>query len=97
MRPSGPDTQTSRLRRRPEARAVGAMCALLLAASARVVAQPDLLTWFYRVAYGTAVIFRPLLPRPKSVSGRPGPLGRVFRGLFAGTERVISLLLRDRR
>jgi len=42
MRPSGPDTQTSRLRRRPEARAVGLVFALLLAASARVAAQPDL-------------------------------------------------------
>jgi hypothetical protein len=42
MRPSGPDTQTSRLPRRPEARVVGAVFALLLAASASVVAQPDL-------------------------------------------------------
>ncbi len=62
-----------------------------------LVVQPDLLTWFYRVVYGTAVIFRPLLPRPKSASDRPGPLGTVLRGVFAATERVISLLLRDRR
>jgi hypothetical protein len=42
MRPSGPDTQTSRLRRRPEARAIGVVFALLLAASAHGVTQPDL-------------------------------------------------------
>jgi signal peptidase I len=63
-----------------------------------IVVHPDLLTWFYRVSYGLSSVTRPLLGRHRRPAETPpGPLGRAARALFAGTERLLSSLLRDRR
>ena len=62
-----------------------------------VVVEPDILTWFYRVAYGLSGPFRPLFPGSGAAGRPPGILGRTVRVLFAGTERLFSAMLRDRR
>jgi len=63
-----------------------------------LVVQGDILTWFYRTSYHLHSLARPLLPRPMRADGpSPGPFGRAVRSLFAGVERLLSAMLRDRR
>ncbi len=63
-----------------------------------LVVQPDLLTWFYRFCYAPYAFLRPLLPRSiRAPESPPGPLGRAIRTLFAGMEKLLSAMLRDRR
>jgi hypothetical protein len=62
-----------------------------------IVVQPDILTRFYRTSYRLHTLVRPLLPRTGGAAGSPpGPLGRAARALFAGVERLLSVLLPDR-
>lgn len=64
-----------------------------------MVVQPDILTWFYRTTYRLNTLVHSLLPRSgkPARSHPPGPLGRAVRTLFAGLERLLSAMLRDRR
>jgi signal peptidase I len=62
----------------------------------RVVAlEADALTLFYRLAFGVHSMLRPLLPAATQ-GATPGPFGRAARAVFAGLERVFSLLLPSR-
>jgi signal peptidase I len=72
--------------------------ASLQSGPAKVVAlEPDLLAYFYRLAYGIYAVLRPVLPDPPPEGVRPGPLGRVARAAFAAGERLMSLFLPQRR
>lgn len=64
----------------------------------RVVAlEADALTLFYRLAHGIHRLIRPILPKPAPPETPITFPGRVGRALFAGTERLLSLLLPGRR
>ncbi len=64
----------------------------------RVIAlEPDALARFYRAAWFLGRLLRPILPRALPPDGRVGPVGRAARSLFASAERILSLLLPDRR
>jgi signal peptidase I len=62
-----------------------------------VVLEPDVLSRFYRVAYGLFSLARKIVPRPRRDPPPPGPIGRVARSAFSALERFLSLFLRDRR
>ncbi len=61
-----------------------------------VAVEIDVLTLFYRLAHGLALILRPLLPK-RAVASRPGPVGRLARSLFRGAERTLSVFLPQRK
>lgn len=64
----------------------------------RVVSiETDLLARFYRAAYGVFRLLRPILPSPPAPGTPIGPFGRAARTVFAGTERLLGLFLRERR
>jgi signal peptidase I len=64
----------------------------------RVVAiEPDILAYFYRVSFFLSRVLRPLVPKPVEPGGRIGPFGRAARAAFAGTERLLSFFLPERR
>jgi len=63
----------------------------------RIVAlESDILGRFYRLAYLIGSLLRPMLPAidPQVT---PGPLGRSFRAVFRGMERLVSIFLPQRR
>lgn len=64
----------------------------------RVVSiETDLLARFYRVAYGTSRLLRPILPAPAAPGAPIGIVGRAARAAFAGIERVLGLFLGGHR
>ena len=61
------------------------------------ILKPDALARFYRLSQATAVLIGPILPRLIPEGQAPGPIGRGARALFSLTERLLSLLLPQRR
>lgn len=61
-----------------------------------VAIEPDVLTRFYRLAYGLFSLIRRMVPSGRAPVA-PGPIGRAARSAFAGLERALSLFLRERR
>jgi signal peptidase I len=59
--------------------------------------KPDILARFYRLSQGAARLLWPLLPRILPEDRAPGPFGRGARAIFSWTERLLSLLLPQRR
>jgi len=64
----------------------------------RVIAiEPDVLSRFYRFAYGVFSLVRRIVPARRRPAGPPGPIERAARSAFTGLERALSLFLRERR
>ncbi len=61
------------------------------------VLRPDILSRFYRLTQMSATLLRPVLPRLIPEDRPPGPFGRRVRAVFSLTERLLSLLLPQRR
>lgn len=61
------------------------------------VLKPDVLSRFYRLTQMGATLLRPVMPRLIVEGPAPGPVGRRVRAAFALTERLLSLLLPQRR
>lgn len=59
--------------------------------------KPDILSRFYRLTQMGTTLLRPVLPRLIAVDRAPGPVGRRARATFALVERLLSLLLPQRR
>lgn len=97
----------NRLRERiPAAAVLGRVNAIEIPARRRgggriIALKTDPLARFYRTAYGLAALLRPVLPGRGAPRRPTGRVGRAIEGLaraaFRGAERVLSLLLPDRR
>ena len=59
--------------------------------------EADILTYFYVLTYGLYTLLRPVLPGTGARGRPPGVFERAVRSVFAATERVVSIFLRQRR